>query len=137
MLKVCRAPGCTAKCRGGFCEKHLHRKNPARPRPETQREADLVRRSLRWQRLRVKLRREYPFCADPFRNHGRMPHRAEDVHHIVSIRSDPGLAHDYENLLPLCKPCHSMLEAHPQKERLGKIVRRRMERRWEELSKNS
>ena len=32
---------------------------------------------------------------------------AEDVHHIIDIKNDPTKALKYDNLMSLCKPCHS------------------------------
>lgn len=34
---------------------------------------------------------------------------AEDVHHIVDIKNDTTKAMEYDNLMSLCKPCHSSI----------------------------
>ncbi|TXH46246.1 MAG: hypothetical protein E6Q97_29990 [Desulfurellales bacterium] len=51
--------------------------------------------------------RAYPLCAD-CANAGRVV-VATEVHHRVALRN--GGTHDSDNLLSLCKPCHSVRTA--------------------------
>lgn len=69
-----------------------------------------------WERLRRMVLAESPLCADPFGEHaavGRVE-VATEVHHVVRLRVIKGrdngstrAANRRENLLPLCKSCHS------------------------------
>ena len=63
--------------------------------------------SARWRRLRDRVIREHPVCADC----GRL---AQEVHHIIPpdrYRDDPAelerLMFDPANLVPLCRRCHA------------------------------
>ncbi|MDK7785471.1 HNH endonuclease signature motif containing protein [Gardnerella vaginalis] len=51
--------------------------------------------------------REHPFCELCFKNHMLVP--VEQVHHIKPIAE--GGTHARENLISLCKSCHSKIHA--------------------------
>lgn len=61
--------------------------------------------STRWRRLRALLLLDEPLCRD-CRRMGRLT-AAVEVHHVERRRDRPDLAFDPENLICLCKACHS------------------------------
>lgn len=91
--------------------------HPRRVRlPDTRQSARARGYDATWERLRRMVLAETPLCADPFGDHaaaGRVE-VATEVHHIVRLRvireRDGGsarAANSRENLMPLCKSCHS------------------------------
>ncbi len=89
-----------------------------RPPPEaddvTRTQAQRIRSSTRWQRLRRWFLRRNPLCTDPFGHHAT-DHQviaATQVHHIQPIATHPDLAFDPSNLQALCTACHSRSELH-------------------------
>lgn len=79
-----------------------------------QREADRLRSSVRWQRMRALVLGREPMCRT-CAAHGR-ERLATEVDHIeplvVSIRAGrPLMAFTESNLQPLCEPCHDAKSA--------------------------
>lgn len=73
-----------------------------------------------WKRVRaMALQRDCGMCQDcmdRFRaGYGIRPHRAQMVHHIISLEERPDLALDLNNLRSLCNECHN--REHPEKGR--------------------
>lgn len=88
------------------------RARAARDREREKTEAQRIRSSARWQRLRGLIRSRQPLCADPFRTHateGRIE-PATEVHHIAPVWQRPELAFAMSNLMPVCRDCHERLE---------------------------
>lgn len=81
--------------------------------------ATKVRNSLRWQKLRACVRKEEPFCWDPFGTHAANDRDvpSSSVHHILRIVERPEFAYHRDNLAAVCDACHGRLEA---RERHGK-----------------
>lgn len=80
---------------GGYCEQHAK----ARPRPPDNRPSPSRRGyDIKWRRVRAAFLRKHPACAD-------CGGEATEVHHIVPLSA--GGTHRWENLMPLCKVCHS------------------------------
>jgi 5-methylcytosine-specific restriction enzyme A len=63
-----------------------------------------------WRRLRDLHLQTNPLCAHCLRENKLTA--AEQVHHIVPIRTAPERRLDPTNLLSLCAPCHSRITAH-------------------------
>lgn len=76
-----------------------------RPRTEDRREANRFYASRPWRRLRKHYLIDHPLCRD-CREAGRLT-PAVEAHHVVGRRKRPELALDPDNLMGLCKPCHS------------------------------
>lgn len=65
-------------------------------------------KSPEWQVLRrVKLTNN-PWCEKCLKE-DHLNILAEDVHHIIDIKDDPTKAIEYNNLMSLCKSCHSAI----------------------------
>lgn len=74
--------------------------------------------SPEWQVLRrIKLTNN-PFCEQCSRE-GFMI-LAEDVHHKIDIKEDTTKALKYDNLMSLCKPCHSTITYNTNADQIGK-----------------
>lgn len=58
-----------------------------------------------WRRCRNAFLAANPLCKDCL-DRGRY-RAAEEVHHVVKVRDDPSRRLDGDNLMALCKPCHS------------------------------
>lgn len=61
-----------------------------------------------WRRLRMAFLADNPLCFDCF------PHRftvATEVHHVRKVADAPELRLEPENLMALCKACHSVRTA--------------------------
>jgi 5-methylcytosine-specific restriction protein A len=87
-----------------YAAEHLARQaNP------TQVAAGRVRRSRRWQRLRLRVLGRQPLCADPYGWHQRDGQSvlSTDVDHRVGLAQRPDLAFDEANLQGLCRACHA------------------------------
>jgi 5-methylcytosine-specific restriction protein A len=67
----------------------------------------------RWKKVRERYLRKHPFCEEcekttPF------PNAANEVHHIVPI-NEGGKILDENNLMALCKSCHSKITSDYRK----------------------
>ena len=58
-----------------------------------------------WREFRLAVLADRPLCQD-CEQHGRVT-AAEEVHHVVKVRDDITRRLDRENVLALCKSCHS------------------------------
>lgn len=74
-----------------------------------------------WYRLRAIILAEQPLCVRCLREGKHTP--AVDVHHIVPVRQDPALRLEPDNLMPVCRACHSVLDRQWRR----MLVRRRKE----------
>ena len=61
----------------------------------------------RWQRLRQKYLQENPLCTECYKYSVMTPSR--EVHHIEPHNNNPELLFDEQNLMALCKSCHSKM----------------------------
>jgi 5-methylcytosine-specific restriction protein A len=64
-----------------------------------------------WRVTRRLFLEQNPLCADPFRVHGARLVPAEEVHHVRPIAERRDLRLDPDNLMALCKSCHSRITA--------------------------
>jgi len=99
----CAYPGCPALIREGrYCDQHKSIAN--REYNQHQRNPDSNKvYGRRWHTIRDLYISKHPLCERCLQT-GRLV-SAEEVHHIIPI--DQGGTHDDENLMSLCKPCHS------------------------------
>lgn len=104
MGRPCRWPLCpniVTEPGGGYCPEHLplaRKKQDSKRAPAHARGYD-----RRWQKVRAMHLRRHPFCVDCL---AQGKHTlAEEVHHIKPLRD--GGTHAEENLMSLCKACHS------------------------------
>lgn len=104
-LRPCAAPGCRALVKAGRCEAHRKQRwqqQDERRGTSTERGYDAT-----WRKLRLWFLQRNPLCAECSKR-GRIRPAAE-VHHIRTIAEAPELRLDPDNLMALCKPCHSSI----------------------------
>jgi 5-methylcytosine-specific restriction protein A len=72
-------------------------------------------RSKEWRTLRALKLANNPLCEECLKKERLTP--AKDVHHIVDIDDRPTIenALNYDNLISLCKPCHSTITGQKDK----------------------
>jgi 5-methylcytosine-specific restriction enzyme A len=75
----------------------------------------LFYRSTEWRKLRAIKVAENPLCEECLKKGILTP--TKEVHHIKDISDIPTLenALNYNNLMSLCKPCHSKITGHKEK----------------------
>ena len=71
-----------------------------------------------WKRIRDRYIGKHPLCEMCLKNHKTTP--ATEVHHIRPLSR--GGTHDEDNLMALCKPCHSKITAEMTAEDIAKLV---------------
>lgn len=102
--RPCSHPGCPNLTDDRFCEDHakLHNQNYEKyeRNPQTKR-----RYGRAWKRIRDKYVSQHPFCELCYEK-GILV-ETEEVHHKKKL-SDGG-THDRDNLIALCKSCHSRI----------------------------
>lgn len=102
----CAYPGCPELTNKRYCDKHQKMVNQQYERYGR----DPIER-LRYQRSWKKIRNTYihthPLCEECLRQ-GKTTF-ATEVHHIVPLGH--GGTNDWDNLMSLCKPCHSRITA--------------------------
>lgn len=104
--KPCRYPGCPNLTDESYCPDHKRlvaaRYNRYERTPEMKKSYNGV-----WPAIRRRYITAHPLC-EMCRREGRITPAAE-VHHILPLAD--GGTHDPENLMALCKPCHSRITA--------------------------
>lgn len=114
--RPCGFPGCPNLTDGRFCEEHAKQEN--RRYERYQRDPATKRRYGRaWQRIRDRYAAAHPFCEECYKRGVLTP--TEEIHHIKPLAH--GGTHADDNLMALCKPCHSRITVEmgdrwPQKE---------------------
>lgn len=104
--RPCSHPGCPRLTDGRFCEKHQRQENKRYEKYD--RDPAMRRRYGRtWKRIRDRHIAEHPLC-EMSKKQGRII-PAEEVHHIKPLSQ--GGTHDENNLMSLCKECHSRITA--------------------------
>lgn len=102
----CAYPGCPKLTDARYCEEHTrlvaHRYEHHQRDPSTHR-----RYGRAWKRIRDRYISTHPLCEECYKQ-GRLT-QAEEVHHILPLSH--GGTHAEENLMALCKPCHSRITA--------------------------
>lgn len=104
--RPCSFPGCPKLTDGRFCPEHEKQENARYERYD--RDPAVRRRYGRaWKRIRDRYISMHPLC-EKCRKEDRLT-VAEEVHHILPLSR--GGTHHEENLMALCKPCHSEITA--------------------------
>ena len=102
----CSYPGCGRLTDGRYCDEHRqvaeHQYNHYLRDPDTNK-----RYGRAWKKIRARFLLQYPLC-EQCRQEGRLT-PAQEVHHILPLAN--GGTHDDNNLLALCKSCHSSITA--------------------------
>lgn len=102
--RPCGFPGCPNLTDGRFCEAHAKQEN--RRYERYQRDPATKRRYGRaWQRIRDRYAAAHPFCEECYKRGVLTP--TEEIHHIKPLAH--GGTHAEDNLMALCKPCHSRI----------------------------
>lgn len=98
----CRWPGCPALTDDRYCE--AHSKEVDRNYRRYERDPEINKRyGSAWRKIRAQYVAKHPLC-EQCEAEGRLTPVAE-VHHIRPLAH--GGTHDEDNLMSLCKPCHS------------------------------
>ena len=100
----CDFPGCPNLTDRRYCEEHAKQEN--RRYERYQRDPATKRRYGRaWQRIRNRYVAAHPFCEECYKKGILTP--TEEIHHITPLAH--GGTHADDNLMALCKPCHSRI----------------------------
>ena len=93
-LKPCYCNGCPELTSKKYCDnhKHLNRKKSKHY-------------NSHWRRIRSNFLKINPFCKECYKNNKLTA--ANEVHHIIPVYE--GGTDDYDNLMALCKSCHSKI----------------------------
>ncbi len=104
--RPCSHPGCPKLTDGRFCEEHA--KQEARRYEKYDRDPAVRRRYGRaWTRIRNRYAAAHPFCEECYKRGVLTP--MDEVHHILPLSR--GGTHADDNLMSLCKSCHSRITA--------------------------
>jgi 5-methylcytosine-specific restriction protein A len=110
LKKPCRYPGCAELTHSSYCEKHM--KQVGHDYEKYRRDPDAAKRyNGAWRRIRAQYIAAHPLCEMCQREGRLVP--ATEVHHIVELSEGGG--NSFDNLMALCKPCHSRLGKNWQK----------------------
>ena len=104
--KPCSYPGCPELTEGRYCEKHQKQEN-ARYEKYDRDPAVRRRYGRAWKRIRDSYVKTHPFCEQCYKNGIIVP--VDEVHHKIPLSE--GGTHDRNNLIALCKSCHSRIHA--------------------------
>lgn len=104
--KPCAYPGCRELTVNRYCEQHQKLMDK---RYDAYERSPVVKKRYgrAWKRIRDRYIGKHPLCEMCLKNHKTTP--ATEVHHIRPLSR--GGTHDEDNLMALCKPCHSMITA--------------------------
>ena len=104
--RPCAYPGCPNLTEEQYCEEHKAQVNREYERfgrdPATKRMYKGA-----WPKIRERYVKQHPFCEACYKEGRLTP--VEHVHHIVPLSK--GGTHDEDNLMSLCKSCHSRIHS--------------------------
>lgn len=104
--RPCSHPGCPNLTDGRFCEKHARQHNQDYEKYERNK-SNKRRYGRAWKRIRDKYVSQHPFCEVCYER-GILV-ETEEVHHKKPLSE--GGTHERDNLIALCKSCHSRIHA--------------------------
>ena len=105
-MKICLYPGCPNLTTSTYCEEHTRSNNREYNRQRLERDPDFYKRyGRRWHEIRDLYISKHPLCERCLEAGHLVP--AEEVHHVLPL-ADGGDNSD-ENLMSLCKSCHSSI----------------------------
>lgn len=102
----CSYPGCPELTDKRYCEAHEKMMNQSYEKYERSK-SNKRRYGRAWKRIRDKYVSQHPFCEICYEN-GILV-ETEEVHHKKPLSE--GGTHDRDNLIALCKSCHSRIHA--------------------------
>lgn len=102
----CSYPGCPALTDKRFCPKHEKLRNQQYEKFDRDK-ASKKRYGRAWKRIRDKYAAEHPFCELCYEKGVLVP--VEEIHHKKPLAE--GGTHARDNLIALCKSCHSSIHA--------------------------
>lgn len=99
----CRYSGCPnlTDDSSGYCDKH----KSLAPKRYFRNYKHTERYGYQWRKIRAFFLSENPLC-EMCKREGRYTD-ATEIHHVVPLSE--GGTNDFENLMPLCKSCHSRI----------------------------
>lgn len=104
--KPCSYPGCPELTDRLYCTEHQRKAN--RTYEKYKRDPSSKKRyNASWQKIRKAYATSHPFCEECLKDGRFTP--VEHVHHILPLAD--GGTHDQDNLMSLCKSCHSRIHA--------------------------
>lgn len=105
IVKLCISPGCKAYAINGkcYCEKHYVEKKPFQSAVRSNNY-----NSAEWRQLKAEIRKEQTTCANCGRTAIESGYPLE-AHHIIPPRGNLALFYDKNNIVMLCKECHSQI----------------------------
>ena len=77
-----------------------------------------------WKNIRASHIMQHPLCELCLKEDKVKP--TEDIHHILGILKYPDLAYNTDNLLALCKECHSKIHSNHKEQELEGIYYERV-----------
>lgn len=101
-LHKCNAAGCNVLTRERHCDRHAKER---RTQPENRANSYQRGYDKQWAKVRRIKLSEHPLCEDCLLV--GQTQAAEEVHHIAKVSERPDLRLDSDNLMALCKACHS------------------------------
>ena len=104
--RPCSHPGCPNLTDGRFCEEHARQHNQDYEKYERNK-SNKRRYGRAWKRIRDKYVSQHPFCEVCYER-GILV-ETEEVHHKKPLSE--GGTHERDNLIALCKSCHSRIHA--------------------------
>lgn len=104
--RPCSYPGCPLLTEERYCPEH-QREITARYNREGRSPESRKAYGRTWRRIRDRVLAEQPLCQKCLEAGRYTP--ATEVHHIIPLSC--GGTHDRDNLMPLCKRCHSEITA--------------------------
>lgn len=109
--RPCKHPGCRDVASAGrFCTRHAGDAAAVRPYDRWRGSPASRGYDKDWRRVRLEaLQRDKHLCQDCLKRN--VLTRATEVHHKITIELAPYLRLDLDNLVSLCKPCHSGITA--------------------------
>lgn len=101
-MHPCSYPGCPNLTHERYCDVHKREENK---RYETYDRDEFAKKSYghTWEKIRKRYVSTHPICEMCFKEGIITP--VEHVHHIIPLRE--GGTNDDDNLMSLCKSCHS------------------------------
>lgn len=127
MKRPCRYPGCPTLVQSGYCAKHADKAPDHRKLYDEKRKRDPIlarnaafRNSQEWRQLSKRKLSRDPLCEDPHGIHRREndTESAVDVDHIEGLTEAWDKRTEWDNLMSLCRRCHSIKEqAHRRRMR--------------------
>jgi len=104
--RPCSYPGCPELTDDRYCEQHQILVNKQYNKHQRDPESN-KRYGRSWKRIRDRYIKTHPLCEECQRQGRLTP--AEEVHHIIPLAN--GGSNNKENLMSLCKSCHSRITA--------------------------